>query len=665
MSRVEPYQTRREQHLQKIEAYFDNLPVGLYRQGRLLRNNLAFHYSDTGDFSSIITRADSYPPAELPLFTLDDFGFPEGDERAGLESSLFKAMFFTFAAIYTQEAILDESTFFDSDYIYLASELSRQADRQYARLIPDRSPFWIYHREFWRAYSEASLFGQGEISASLVKVTPEELLLGKDVFAPYKLIPGAAAALAGREDELPQLFAALDHLHITQRLLQDLSTLEADLDRGRYTYPLLLMMAKLGIPRGKAYDKQGVLAALVLFDTYSEVIQDCRSHIEKCWTEMEALGLPSYLAYLERVLTRVDELSAAQQLKKDAQVEGGQPLKSKAQPPRSTPAVDTLTKCIEMAQGYLLSDLSFKESWEVHRRGLAGAEQVSARFPSGLIIEILATHGHDMGAQVDSFLHHQRNTNFSYYDHPDLPYADSDNLGVLLRLYPFASEPEDYRKAVETPLSWMCASVAQSGRLPVWINASQAIEAMDVQSPSLIGEDCGTIEANLLIGLLEYDWDEYKEIVHKSAHQLLERFCHHGAGITVNYPRLYCLSTIKLLLTRLCSQEIDDALKELVREAAELYPQFLEVETRQYRITPQEAAFLILASLNSSSERHFKQRWITILLKNQRPDGSWYGEPVFFTPNRGELTTWHSSHQLTSAFCYHALKSYTVWKAAI
>ena len=665
MSRFEPHQTRREQHLHNIETYFDNLPVGLYRQGRLLRNNLAFHYSDTGDFSAILTRADSYPPAEMPFFTLDDFGFAEGDERAGLESSLFKAMFFTFAAIYTQESILDESTFFDSDYIYLANELTRQADRHYAQLIPNQSPFWNYHREFWRAYAEASLFGQREISASPVKVTPEDLLLGKDVFAPYKLIPGAAAALAGREDELPQLFAALDHLHITQRLLQDLSTLQSDLDRGRYSYPLLLMMEKLGIPRGKAYDKQGVLAALMMTDTFSQVIENCNSHIEDCRAEMKTLGLPSFLAYLERVQARVNKVSAAQQLKKDAKVESDQPLKSKAQPPRSTPAVDTLTKCIEMAQGYLLSDLSFKESWEVHRRGLAGAAQVSARFPSGLIIEILATHGHDMQAQVDAFLDHQRKTNFSYYDHPDLPFADSDNLGVLLRLYPFTADPSSYRIALETPLSWMRASVSETGRLPVWINAAAAPEGKPTRSASLIGEDCGTIEANLLIGLLEYDWDAYKEIVHKSAYQLLERFCHHGAGITVNYPRLYCLSIIKQLLTRLDSQELDEALRALVRRAAEMYPQFLEVATRQYRITPQEATFLILASLGSPTETEIKQRWVTILFKNQRPDGSWYGEPVFFTPNRGELTTWHSSHQLTSAFCYHALKSYAVWKAAI
>jgi hypothetical protein len=362
----------------------------------------------------------------------------------------------------------------------------------------------------------------------------------------------------------------------------------------------------------------------------------------------------TYLDQIEALVLKKLDLSTHR--KSSLEEDGGSVEKFDMLRPGSTE--NNLTKAIQMAEGYLLADRKFKESWEVHRRGFLGSGEVSARFPAGLIIEALCRGGFDMTAEVDWFLEHLIDTNFSYYDHPQFPHADADNLGALLRLYPYCSHPVSCRQALETPLAWMETSIEGDGRIPVWINGSGDTEPA-ADDMRLIGDGCGTIEANLLLGLIGFEWDGYREIIQASATQLLERFIDQGPGISVNYPRLMCLWVIGELLEALSELEISVELRQRVQRAEDKYPEFLSYEATRHRITPQDAAFLTLASINPMSEDLFKRRWITILLKNQRPDGSWYGEPFFFVPNRGEVTTWHTSHLLTSAYCYWALKVYS------
>jgi hypothetical protein len=52
----------------------------------------------------------------------------------------------------------------------------------------------------------------------------------------------------------------------------------------------------------------------------------------------------------------------------------------------------------------------------------------------------------------------------------------------------------------------------------------------------------------------------------------------------------------------------------------------------------------------------FSRGWVTLILKQQRYDGSWPGEPLFVTPTRGELAAWYSSATVTTAYCYQALR---------
>lgn len=656
MTWIEPFQEKSTRYWDDIEAFFDCLPGRLYRQGRLLRNNLAVHFSDTGFTRDILTRTGDYPPFSMPGWLIADHPDLKDKQVSSLEEHLFPASLYIFAQIYTQESILNPHTGFDATYIHLAGALSRQTDWHFRQILPEKSPFWGFHQDFWKAYSEASLLEAGDIPAQMVAVSQQDLLQVCDNLAPYKLIPTAIALEAGAEADLGKLLRTFDSLHAGVKILQDLSSLRKDLQQRKFTYPVLLLMSNLGMTPLKEYRVDGTLAAIRFTDTLSAVIRDCRAHLEQCHQGAGELGLAALQNYTDQVKQHVDLVEGRLSARKDARSAGS--AAARHPNPERRPGQLPVEQVIHMAQGYLLSDLSFRESWEVHRRGLAGSPEVTARFPAGLILEILCSHGFELTEPVDKLTQFIVESHFSYYDHPDLPFADADTLGLMLRLMPYASDPGSLREDLDTPIDWMVKSIADSGRIPVWLNQPAVETELGSSGVRLLGEGCGAIEASLLIGLCQSEWEQYQSLIVNSCRQLLERFIDHGPAITVNYPPTYCLWRINQLLEVISLEQLPDGLGVVADRARQIYEEYLIRATEQYRITPQEAALLILACLNSPAEHLFSHSWVTILMKSQRADGSWYGEPIFFVPNRGEITCWHSSHLLTSAHCYHALKGY-------
>jgi hypothetical protein len=314
-----------------------------------------------------------------------------------------------------------------------------------------------------------------------------------------------------------------------------------------------------------------------------------------------------------------------------------------------------------MAEGYLLSDLTFRDSWEVHRHGMFDVPEVISKFPSGLVIEILCQNEHDLSEQVDTFFQERQAAQFNYFEHAFL-YPDTDSLGLLLRLYRYSTQKEAHRNMLKVPLRWLKANIRKTGQIPVWLTRDIDLDNDDKPPALLLGENCGVVETHLLLGLIDYAWSDYQDIIEKSAAQLLDRVIVDGYGITVNYPQLYIPGIVFRLISKLSTQPVRQALKRRMSEATETLVKRLEVETKRHIVTPQDAAFLILSCLNPFASHMFNPRWLTVLLKNHRSDGSWYGEPVFFVINRDQVVTWYASHSLTTAFCYHALKTYAQWK---
>lgn len=651
---------KRAHFIHAVEDFFNYLPQELYKQGRLLRNKLSIQFSETGKFEEILSREEDYPSLEFTTWLLDDFGFPEGKERRKLEPHLTLGNFFIFASIFTQNLIHSENLFFDREYIPLVNLLSQEADKHFAHIFSADSKFWEYHRNLWHAYADARLISW-ENYAGFPEVATEEMVIQRvDLLAPFQLVPIAVAILTGKENNLSKVVTLMGHLHTLRTILTDLTNLPMDLHKGKFTYPILYTYADLELPLSHFSTPEGMILAMRLARTFSKIARDCRKRIALCLAETANLDLVNLGVYFSSLETRINEQINHLPLNFDeaSNVFRKNELDVKRIKPSATFVNNHLEKAIGMAKEYLLSDLSFRESWEVHRWGMVDKATVISRFPAGLIIETLCLSGHGLSDQVESFFSYTGENMFSYYDHKSLPHADSDTLGVLLRLYRYSVNKNTNREQLQIPLAWLRSSVEESGRIPVWINRANGIDLVENLPVRLLGEGCGSIEAKLLIGLCEYDWISYKDLIHKSAMQLLRRYLDQGIGITVNYPRPYCLWRINQLLDTLNTKPIEIELQDLIAEAMRIYPQYLAAEANSYRITPQQAAFMILACLDSPAEHRIDDRWVNVLLSNQRSNGSWYGEPLFFVPNQAAYTTWHSSHQLSTVFCYIAVKKF-------
>lgn len=665
MNLTTPYQPSRDRYWPEIETFFSQLPPHLFRQSVLLKNNLATFYADSGQFKDILRRDRDHPMLYLHFWLLDDWACLASAVRETLEKQLLLAMTFAFAAVYTQETILDEGSNFDSSFLFLQQTLLQQADIHLAQLFPGSHRFWEYHRAFWQDYAESLL-----IPPNLQLPAPDPRPLA------FTKIPAAAVAFSlHRDEELPQLYAMLDRLNLVFQILRDISTLRRDLAHRRWSYPILKTMLAAGLDRLQPVSPERLLGALVLTGTVEKIAQECLAELEAGRTLAESLHLPTFSLYFAGLKEWVVEVRDLFDLKPKLSEKRDRARRS----PLFVPAVETLPKVIEMAEGYLLSDLTFRESWEVQRRGIFGvAEMTGKAFPMGLIAEILSRHDHNMAASINEVFATLHATGFRYYDHPHLP-PDADDLGLLLRLYPFSAQPEQHRAMLQEPLRWLENSVGTSGEIPVWMKQVEADDGPIYPFLALWGQNCAAVEANVLLGLLDYDWAGYRGLIEKSAAGWCDRVSTQGLGAAHHYVPLYALWTALELIFKLNERLTldmpgagENPLQHSLILTIQVLIEHLALETQRSRFTPQEAAFLILASkrlaqMQSSWQPkdmfaialpRFNPEWMTLLCKSQRYDGSWAGEALFGTPTRGEFAAWYNSRSVTSAFCYHALKTY-------
>lgn len=653
------YQPQRDRYWLEVETFFNHLPPQLYQQGVLLKNNLATFYSDTDQFKDILRRPHDPPFLYLHFWLLDDIGVPDTATRVLLEKHLFLAMTFTCAARYTREIILDEGSNFDNRFLFLEHALAQQANLHLTQIHLPAS-FWDYVQTFWHEYSEtvlAELEPQFQARSTAPQPNAAQLAFAKIPLVAVGLKTNQKLAL------ITELCAMLDQLNGVLQTLRDVAAIRADIGR-RYTYPIIAAMQAAGIDPNQPVSPEQILGALVLRGVIGKLGQASLARLTVGRKMAEALNLPSFMAYFEGVETRVEQMIDLFSIKARPKPDPKHSAGCKPTGPFFTPYVETIPKVIEMAENYLLADLTFRESWEVQRRGLFGApEMIGKAFPAGLIIEILCQHDHPMAGPVDLVFQTLQATGFRYYDHDHLP-PDTDDLALLLRLYPYSTQPETHAKILQEPLDWLRQNMSQTGQLPVWLTQQDPARAQSYPFTALWGGDCATVEANLLLGLIAYDWPGYRELIERSALGLLERLQNRGLSASQHYISLYTLWTILKLITKLSTKSDQPELQEKFISVNRILAERFMIEAKQYRLSPQAAAFLSLICLSehapSSIKACFTPGWVSILCKQQRYDGSWLGEPLFGTPTRGELAAWYASSSVTTAYCYHALKCYHV-----
>lgn len=650
MEILERYQPKRDQYWPEVERFFGRLSPRLYQQGLVLKSVLATHCAEAGELKSVLCRKGDYPLLTFHFWLLDDLGVPDGEARAELERHLLLAMFFSFAAAYAHEAILDRDTLIDERYHVLREELSCRASRHLARLFPEDSPFWEHCESIWHERAEALLWEAHERAGQPAPFTEDDLWHAAGKLSPGKLPVVAVALRTGNAEALPRLLDMVAHLNLALQLRRDLLSVRRDLARGTLTYPIVRTMIEAGIPLKAGVVPERILGAMLLTGSLKKICKEILGHLDTCRGIARELNLPSWAEYFGGLEQAGNDLSSLLSLAPGASPPADRPK------PSFLPAPNTLEKSIRMAEAHLLSDLTFRESWDIQRLTLFDIPEVVGRaFPTGLILEILCANGHELAPQVDELFRTLCANGFRYFENFDIP-PDADEVGLLLRLHRLSGRKEAHREALEKPLEWLLKSISPSGGIPVYLVAGSGIAGN--QEASLWGTDCMTVAANCLLGLLDYDWERFRTVIEKSAADLFARLCQEGLGFNNAYDLPYALWTASGLVSKLSGLPIDDRLCGELGRATPVLNGTLRQEAAWRSITPQRAAFLTLSSLMDSSELPFEERWINVLLKSQRYDGTWVDEPLYPTPNRNATVTWYSSRSVTTAFCYHALQTF-------
>ncbi|MEM7343718.1 MAG: hypothetical protein AAF485_05710 [Chloroflexota bacterium] len=662
MSWVTPYLPLRDQYWPVVDAFFGNLPVPLYQQSILLRNNVATYFADTGQYKDVLCRQRDMPLFYFHHWLLNDLDVPNNPQRASLEKHLFLSQVYTFTAIYTQETMLDDSSAVDDSYTWLARLLTQQADYHLAQAMPQSSAFWHIQQGYWFAYSEAKLsFKQQHLSDPLAVSPP--IVSNKLAFSK---IPIAAVLLnAEHPVELSTLETMFDHLNFIYQLLQDLSLIRQDLTVRRYSYPVARMFDAAKLDPHQAYSAERLLGALVLTQIIPKLGQECIERLDSCRAIAKSLKLPTFTAHFDVIETIINEVSALFSLKAGPKP-GEQTGDKKPSQPFFISPIDTLPKVIEMAEGYLLADLTFEESWEIQRQGILTHPVVIGKaFPTGMIAELLCQHDHDMSQPINLVFETLWANNFQYYDKAFLP-ADSDDLGLALRLYPHSPDPQKHREMLQKPLGWLEATIQATGGLPVWLT-DDTFETMETFT-ALWGKECTIVEANMLLGLLAYDATTYHPQIEALAKTVFERLNAQGFSTMWYYVPLYSLWTAFNLVNQLTNHPLFPNLQPLLTETSQTLTDMFLTETQQPHPSPQSIAFLMLMALqNDIVSDHPSllpnlERWASHLYKSQKYDGSWAGEPLFVVPTRGNFTAWYRSRSATTTFCYHALKTFQAYQ---
>jgi hypothetical protein len=630
-----------------VDRLFAGLPAPLFRQVKLLEYDLALRYSTTGQFHDVFDGPEFPPVLSVAPWILDDLEAPAGPTRDGTERVLFLASALLAMRAQTVQALRDPAGFTTEDRIALVQWLSERATAEIGRVVPHDSQYWEAHAEI--ATEDAvrlAVWGEPERVADL-EDDPESSLASA-LAAPLKLVALAALAVVDRLEGGQRIGDLLENVANAYQVIADLASMARDLEVGHLSYPIRFIARAAGLSLRPAPMPEIIMGAMVATGSVTPIVGSALDRLRSARKSAAALRLPTLAAFLAEAETHFEERPAGVTVG----LPGGGPARP---PPASGQLASTLSQALSMAEGFLVGDPTFRESWETHREGMLGQPVVASRFPTGLVLDVLCRRGLDVSAAIDDFLQFTVANGFRYYDHPGSG-IDSDTIGVFLRLRSHATPDAGRDRSAAAVLECLARNVHDAGRIPVWISGCAGMEGAEEPRSAVIalGEDCGTVAAHLLLGLVATG-DDHQETVAIGAPALLDRIGRVGLAANVNYPPLYALGVFFRLMdvldgassAQLPMGGLGDARAALTRE--------LERAVAPRPRSAQDATLLILACHDAHREDLIDPGWLAGILRRQRFDGSWIGEPFAAAPNRGRSVSWYSSTLLTTALCYDAL----------
>lgn len=640
----------REDGWPTVERELAALPPELFRQAKLLEYDLAVATSGNGQFRDAFTGVEHFPLLSIAGWLRADLQ-PASAVDNDLQRGLLLAGVLLAMRSHLLDSLADPLSSYETSHAALLQYCSERSVLELSRFIPSDSSFWEQHRALTVAGLEEWL-AESRGQRHTATANNAEVGVGARWSVPARLLALAGLEVSGAAELGPPVEEAVHRLAVAFAIIDDLASMHRDLLNGRLSYPILVVAEAAGILLDQPPEPTMVLGALLLTGSLQRLLEEAERLICEARDQASELGLPTLSAFIDDA-----QPAFAERL---ARAKGGGPREragTSSERPRA-PLVRIVepapAKATAMAARFLLADPELRESWEVHREGMFGADEVVSRFPAGLILETLAGAGHDVAAPLARYLEQTVANGFRYYDHRWCD-ADSDTLGVFLRLQARMGARAEHAQPLAVVLDCLDRDVAENGFVPVWITACSG---PDPERPPMItlGEYCGTVAANLLLGLCATGAPRCAATMGAGATQLLQRISEVGLGANVDYPPLYALGVFFRLLRALQDAAPDTVPASVLASARAALEADLLRRSAARRLSAQDAALSMIACRAAERPELVADEWTTTILKQQRPDGGWLAEPFAAVPNRGGWVSWYASSLLTTSLCYEALQ---------
>lgn len=634
-----------------IGRFFGQLPPTQFRQALNLRNTItSLDGTQSGSWKDILTAENAQPWLLSHRWLLESQQLPAGLNRTKIENELHLAMFFSYLATWLNEAIMPPDTIFNQQYQSLAETLRNEASHHFQQLFPLDHAFWQDHLRLYQDYNQAISWQTDRQSGSETSFGPADWQQYANRLAPFKLGVTSAVHCLDIPEHLPTIWQMVNAANQAYLIQQDILALRRDLLRNHLSYPIMRTIALARIAVNRPFNPEQIMGAALLTGAVKKVCAEATDRLQASAQIATDLKISGWSSYCDQLQDSINGLQSLFSLKK------GSPDEKQKQ--FFLPHRDIMGQSLRMAEGYLLADPNFQESYEVNRGGLEGLEEARGIiFPLSFITYLLLENGHDLGQNVDKIFSKMEQLGYRYYENMAVA-PDTDEAGILLRLFKYSQNKEQHRQQLERPLQWLKANILPGGSIPAFWNTTD----IDILERMVVWENyCLTAEINTLLGLIAFDWSRFQPLVEESALGVFGRYLTSDFGTVAYYDLRYTLWQTLTLLRELQSKTTNSHLTNLIDQAHIKLTERLILEVGRGAETPQQAAFLIMACLDGRHGAHLDPTWITFLQKTQRYDGSWDNEPFFITCDRDGLPgNWYSSRTMTTAFCYHALNQYNL-----
>lgn len=646
-------------------CFLNSLPRGAEDITRPFRLYLESFCLPSCQLKHLLSAGEHYPVPELHLWLIDDYNIAKNEISERVKKNLFLAAMFYSVYILFDDFAGSYFAGFNNQSAAINRFLKKSGDSYIASSFPPAHKTQELIKKFWGEYYAARARKLNDHTRKLKSLskTRQQKISGKWSLAK---IPAAAALMSGRGELLNDLVKLLDDIHFLVQTRQDIMNIRQDILRRYYSYPIMRVITDSGMRPDQTPDSNAILGGLILRPSIRDIAGECVEDAGKAEKDALTLGLKNFASYAHSLKKSFGDIFDLFSIRKTAAKTRG---KAAGIPERKSDAVfeldymDEVPRALKFAKSFLLSDTTFRESWEIHVWGLLNTPILTGRiFQSGVILENLCASGLNVTNLVDELCENYAKNDFHYYDEPCPLPPDIDSLGLMLRLRAYSNSEAKHGDSLSIPVKWLRANILKSGNVPVWLrNNLDSIKPREY-FPEISGKNCSAAEAGLLLGLLKYNPPGFLPIIKKMAAYQLAEFIKYGVAKCVYYKPLYFYWLISEILSNPMLADFRLVPKGLIIKASEKLAKLIEKEKKERGNTAQDASFLTLTCLNKGFEQLFDPVWITQIVRSQRFDGSWNAENLYCFLVQDCAMGWYSSRLATTSYCYRALSTYMARK---